>query len=207
MLLHLELFFLLGGTSVELRHHLTARPTLSQPQWAPLARDFFRPPMRLAHGWRSSASPESGLMSVAPAGVRLEAAPEYLYGVPARAWIGTVAGTDLAREQRSAFATAEPPALQFVETEAKALGRQSILAEAPGAEGSQGGHPGGETVNDNDASQGDNLEEGTRETNSNLQRLIEAVGGTSCGVRGPAGAAAADPGRCPTRSRRQQRIG
>jgi hypothetical protein len=32
-------------------------------------------------------------------------------------------------------------------------------------------------VNDNDASEGENLEEGTRQANSNLQRLIEAVGG------------------------------
>ena len=31
-------------------------------------------------------------------------------------------------------------------------------------------------MNDNDASQGDNLEEGTRRANSNLERLIEAVG-------------------------------
>ena len=32
-------------------------------------------------------------------------------------------------------------------------------------------------MTDDDASQGDNLEEGTREANSNLQRLIDAVGG------------------------------
>jgi hypothetical protein len=32
-------------------------------------------------------------------------------------------------------------------------------------------------VNDNDASEGENLEEGTRQANSNLQRLIEAIGG------------------------------
>jgi hypothetical protein len=32
-------------------------------------------------------------------------------------------------------------------------------------------------VEDNDASQGESLEESTRENNSNLQRLIEAIGG------------------------------
>jgi hypothetical protein len=32
-------------------------------------------------------------------------------------------------------------------------------------------------VSEDDASQGENLEEDTRQTNSNLQRLIEAVGG------------------------------
>jgi hypothetical protein len=32
-------------------------------------------------------------------------------------------------------------------------------------------------VNDNDASEGESLEESTREHNSNLQRLIEAIGG------------------------------
>jgi hypothetical protein len=32
-------------------------------------------------------------------------------------------------------------------------------------------------VSDDDASQGESLEEGTRQANSNLQRLIEAVGG------------------------------
>ena len=32
-------------------------------------------------------------------------------------------------------------------------------------------------MTDDDASQGENLEEGTREANSKLQRLIEAVGG------------------------------
>jgi hypothetical protein len=35
----------------------------------------------------------------------------------------------------------------------------------------------GDTVNNNDASQGESLEESTRQHNSNLQRLIEAVGG------------------------------
>ena len=32
-------------------------------------------------------------------------------------------------------------------------------------------------MTDDDASKGGNLEEGTREANSNLQRLIEAIGG------------------------------
>ena len=88
----------------------------------------------------------------------------------------------VSREQRSAFAIAEPPALQFVETKAKVLGRQSIkvlghqsiLAELVGEEVRN--DICGETVNDNDASQGDNLEEDARRANSNLERLIEAVG-------------------------------
>jgi enamine deaminase RidA (YjgF/YER057c/UK114 family) len=36
-------------------------------------------------------------------------------------------------------------------------------------------------VSDDDASQGESLEEGTRQANSNLQRLIEAVGGLLAG--------------------------
>jgi hypothetical protein len=36
---------------------------------------------------------------------------------------------------------------------------------------------GGETVNDNDPLQGENLEDGARQANSRLQRLIEAIGG------------------------------
>jgi hypothetical protein len=38
-------------------------------------------------------------------------------------------------------------------------------------------YPRGPQVNDGDDSQGENLQESARETNSNLQRLIEAIGG------------------------------
>ena len=70
----------------------------------------------------------------------------------------------------------EPLARGFVEAEAKVLGRHCTW-RGSWQRKSQGGHPGGETVNDDDPFQGENLEEGARKTNSNLQRLIDAIGG------------------------------
>jgi len=63
----------------------------------------------------------------------------------------------------------------FVEAKAKARGR-CVCLETHGELEAKERHTRGETVNDNDASEGQNLEEGTRQANSNLQRLIEAVG-------------------------------
>jgi hypothetical protein len=67
----------------------------------------------------------------------------------------------------------ELPARDFVEAETKVLGRPPHLTRRMGERDIRGG----ETVNDNDPLQGENLEEGARKANSNLQRLIEAVGG------------------------------
>ena len=62
-------------------------------------------------------------------------------------------------------------------------------------------------MNDNDPFQGENLEEGARKTNSNLQRLIEAVGGLLAVSGDLLGRLQQNLERFPAPKRRQQRIG
>jgi hypothetical protein len=54
---------------------------------------------------------------------------------------------------------------------------ESMSGQVGAAERGDLEHRVGITVSEDDASRGESLEEGTRQANSNLQRLIEAVGG------------------------------